>query len=77
MKTVIRTPNGQSIEVNIPRRHSSRSAILPIIGTLFLCALILAAVAIDISDRPAGTPNQATRNFQLAHEGQNRSVPRL
>lgn len=44
MKTTINIPNGQSIEVNIPRQRNLRPTVLTVLGALFVWISLVFAV---------------------------------
>jgi hypothetical protein len=45
MKTTITTPNGQTIEVSIPRRRNLQSVVLTVLGALFVWGILFFAVS--------------------------------
>jgi hypothetical protein len=45
MKTTITTPNGQTIEVSIPRRRNLQSVALTVLGALFVWGILFFAVS--------------------------------
>ena len=45
MKTTITTPNGQTIEVSIPRRRNLQSVVLTVLGALFVWGILFFTVS--------------------------------